>query len=304
MVFDKILRDKVRYLFWYLEKLRRLEFELSLQNSDLDAHRFDFIHLSRTVTTQLIYLIINEEISNAIDRTPLPELYNQLWIGDDNEGINYIFRGNSYYNRYVEDIFVNRFNDNLQAFFFDYQFSMWSAFELSISNIFSEFSDEFYIDYLNQSHFNKLCKLLNKKIIEKLKLDVRQNEILNELVPEVKGDFLKLFPRFISSDDKINYLFKSVINKTYTRDVKKDKMTLHFIRSLRNTAHNNGIHFGNDIEVFIKEEKYELVKGEHGSFGSDLNTIKIYFELLEIYSCILISLPKNAKPNVSGASSP
>jgi hypothetical protein len=78
---------------------------------------------------------------------------------------------------------------------------------------------------------------------------------------------------------------------TYSRDKYHDKKTLHFIRALRNTTHNNGVHIGNSIEINISNNIYKLSENEIGSFGSDINIIKLYFELLEIYTAIITALP-------------
>lgn len=293
MKFDTLLRDKVRYLLWYVDKLKRLELELILQGVDIDSEKYHFIQLGRTTTNQLIYLIINEEISNNTERKSLPALYDQLWIGEDIEGINRTFTGSDEYFQYVSDLFFNQFNGLLQGFFYDYSISMWSAFELSISTIFCEYSNG-YEDKLKSSHLEKFKKFVINQIIPGASLTEIQFQKLHDSIARNKEKFLKRFPRYITSDDKINYLFKHVVKNTYTRDITKDKEIINFIRASRNTQHNNGIHTKKSIAVEFQGYKYELKQGEIGCYGSDINIIKKYHELLDIYTHLLFALPCQA----------
>ncbi len=283
-LFDDKLKDKVRYLYFYLYKLDN--FEKSIDNYIIE-HGDDFyfyLFLSRSTTSQLIYLIINEEISNSIERKPLFDLYDQLWKDDDNEGINVLFRGNLLYEHHLKDLFINQFNGMLQNSFFDYQVSMWSAFEASISNIFYRLYKKHEED-LEESHYKKLVKLLNNKIFKEHKLTENQLNIL----AANKNKFLKEFPRYVSSDDQINCIFKD-LETYYDRDVKNDKKILHFIRSLRNTAHNNGTHKKSNISISINGYEYCLETNQFGNFSSDINIVKLYFELLNIYISLILAL--------------
>lgn len=290
MKLDSKLRDKLRYLYWYINKLARLELELTLQGYNLDESKFVHIHLSRSVTSQLIFFIINEEISSNIKREGIESLFKQIGIGEDEENINSLFTEHSSCEEYTRDLFTNKFNLILQNNFYDFQSSMWSSFELNISNLFNEYSDNYDTNLIN-SYYNKVMKFINNEIANDIELSTIQKDKLNEILISKKSTFLKKFPKFISSDDKLNYIYK-IIKSTYTRDINNDKKILHFIRSLRNTIHNNGIHNGRDIEINVQGHIYKLRNGNIGSFDSDTNIVKLYFELLEIYSHIILALPR------------
>lgn len=292
MKLESNLRDKLRYLYWYVNKLARLELELTLQGCNLDESKFVHIHLSRSITSQLIFFIINEEISNNISRDGLESLFKQIGVGEDKENINSLFIENSSCEEYTRDLFVNQFNLILQNNFYDYQLSMWSSFELNISNLFNEYSDN-YETLLEDSYYKKIMKFMIDKIVNDIELSTIQKDKLNEILVSKKNTFLKEFPKFISSDDKLNYIFK-IIKSTYTRNINDDKRILHFIRSLRNTIHNNGIHNGKDIEVNVQSHIYKLKNGKIGLFDSDTNIVKLNFELLEIYSHIILALPRTS----------
>lgn len=283
-IFDKLLKDKVRYLFLYIYKLDEFERSIDKYIKKNGDSFYMYLFLSRSATDQLVYLLINEEISNSIERKPLFTLYDQLWEEDDKDGINILFRKNQLYDLHLKEIFVSKFNAILQNFFFDYQFSMWSAFELSISNIFNILSEN-HEEKLKKSHHNKFKKLLKNKIFKENKLSDSQTNLLDKSIDY----FIKVFPKHISSDDKINYIFKE-IKVHYSRDINNDKSILHFIRALRNTAHNAGIHNGNNISIIIDGFKYNLEKNKAGDFSSDINIIKLYFELLEIYISLILAV--------------
>jgi hypothetical protein len=161
---------------------------------------------------------------------------------------------------------------------------MWSAFEASISNIFHHLCEK-YEEELKESYYRKLIKLINNKLLTEHKLTEDQ---LNELNTN-KDNFSKEFPRYVSSDDQINCIFR-VLEANYDRNVKSDKETLHFIRSLRNTAHNNGTHKKSSISISIDEYEYHLKTDQVGNFSSDINIVKLYFELLNIYTSLISAL--------------
>ena len=289
MKLDLNIRNKLKYLYWYIYKLDILDAELVHKGYNLSENKFIHIHLSRSVTSQLIYFLINEEISNNYSREGIQELFEQIGIGDDPENINHLFIANSHCEKYTRDLFVNNFNSISQSNFFDFQFSMWSSFELTISHIFDGYINNSKVE-LDNSHYQRLKKFLDDSVMNNIQLTTEQQKIINDNISNGKKKFLKKFPKYITSDDKLNYIFK-LIHVTYDRDINNDKKILHFIRALRNTTHNNGLHTGNNIEINIQNYIYKLNKNKIGSFGSDINIIKLYFELLEIYKAIIIALP-------------
>lgn len=288
---DDNLRDKIRYLYLYIDKLIRVEHHFQSLNYNLDDKIFTHIHLSRSITSQLIHLILNEEIANNNHhRDILVDLLDQLGVGKDKENINSLFIQNPYFEQYTTDLFVNKFNMVLQNSFFDYVVSMWSSFELSISHIYKKYELE-NTEKLNESHFNDFTKFIKNKILNEIDLNDSDKDKIKELINTKKSEFLKVFPKSVSSDDQINCIF-NIIKQTYCRDIKSDKHIIHFLRSLRNTVHNNGIHLKADIEnVVIQGESFSLKQGEIGKFDDDINFVKFYIELLEIYIHIISALP-------------
>lgn len=284
---DANLRDKLRYLYLYIDKLNRVEHYF--QSCNLDKSILSHIYQSRATTSQLIFFILNEEISHNNHRKGLETLFVQLGIGNDSEDINHLFKQNSHLAFYTKDLFRNQFNPILVNYFFDYVISMWTSFEFNISNIYEKYKldDE---NVLNESQFNKFRKFFNSSILNEIELSEEDKTKIKDIVTSKSNEFLKKFPKYISSDDKINFIFK-LIQHRYTRDINKDKETIHFLRTLRNTHHNNGIHLANDLEVEIKGEKFIIKKGTSGNFDDDINFVKFYIELLEIYVHIISALP-------------
>lgn len=286
---DDNLRDKLRYLYLYIHKLNRVEHHFISFGYNLDNDIFSHIHLSRATTSQLIHLILNEEVANFNHHANILELFDQLGVGEDKENINSLFINNPFLDEYTKDLFVDKFNMVLQNSFVDYLYSMWSSFELFISHIYKKYEYESNM-ILQESHLKNLTKFIKNKILSETDLNDSDKTKIIEIVQTKKSEFLKVFPKYVSSEDQINFIFNK-IKSSYTRHVEEDKKTIRFIRSLRNTMHNNGIHHKNDLEVVIKGEKFEIKKGNAGYFENDINFVKFYIELLEIYTHIIFALP-------------
>ncbi len=286
---DANLRDKLRYLYLYISKLNRVEQHFISFGYDLKNDILSHIHLSRAITSQLIHLILNEEIANFNHHANIFELFDQLGAGEDKEDINSIFINNPYLDEYTKDLFVDGFNMVLQNSFVDYLISMWSSFELSISHIYKKYELE-STTILHESHLKNLTKFIKNKILSEIDLNDSDKTKITELIYTKKSEFLKVFPKYVSSEDQINFIFKQIESR-YPRNVEEDKKTIRFIRSLRNTMHNNGIHLAKDSEVVIKGEKFEIKKNTEAHLQNHINFVKLYIELLEIYTYIISALP-------------
>ncbi len=120
----------------------------------------------------------------------------------------------------------------------------WTAFELSLSDIFNTVCSD--------SVKNKLIVDLNHKIIKVTKdLSPENKEIvINSLT---KSTFIPLLRKF-----------RSLVNKAmYKRDYKKDLEFLSFLNSYRNSMlHSNGIYYGKGFKYEFNGVMFEFVDQE------------------------------------------
>lgn len=286
---DDNLRDKLRSLYFYIDRIARVTYEFESQQYNLHHGKFTFLGKTPITTSLLILLILNEEKSNCEHRNGIDKLFEQLGIGEDNEKINNMFTFNSISYDFTADMFNNQFPYILNRAYNDYIISMWTSFEVSINYIYERYELE-NTEMLQKSHFKKFNKFIENIVLNEVDLDDSNKDKIREMINIKSSKYLKEFPKYITSDDKINYIFKLIKSK-YSRNINEDKKIIHFLRSLRNTMHNNGIHLANDLEVVIKGEIFEIKKGTAGYFENDMNFVKFYIELLDIYTAIIFALP-------------
>ena len=75
-------------------------------------------------------------------------------------------------------------------------------------------------------------------------------------------EVIKKFPKFVSFNDRRDYLFDEIIKDSYKRDKTKDRKILDFCAALQNTMHNNGTYLKAEKEIMIGDKIFRLPKGE------------------------------------------
>lgn len=288
--FDDELKKWMNELISFLDYVCRAR--LTYWKLDiLDELGYEYLTLADSVTSQLFYFIMNEELSNSSGNFALEELCKYISLdSNDNTIDEAIFRRNL---QYMSELAINQFNTYFQGQLYDYYVSMWSCFEYSISNIFSRIEDRVQ-KQLEEKQIDKIKKMLRTKILCTINCE---DKVKNQIIEEVDKNsdyFIKNFPKYISFSDKINYLFKSDLLKEYSRNIKKDKSILLYCAALRNTLHNNGEHKKADIEVKIKGHTFELKKDTKIYFENYKDIMILIREIFNIYLEIITKVYENS----------
>lgn len=122
--------------------------------------------------------------------------------------------------------YTNHLNRN---FFID----TFSAFELSVTDLCKEVS--------NQEELKKLLEFHHSEIVKIIKSKIQENEI-----NKIRDKTVKEHLTHVPITRKTDFLFNKV--KGYSRNKEKDREYLKFLGKLRNTIHSNYIYQGNDYE--------------------------------------------------------
>ncbi|MGG7162964.1 hypothetical protein [Clostridium ihumii] len=277
--FDEVLKEWMNELIDFLKVVckHRTVYECL---GVLDKPGYEYFTLADSVTSQLFYFIMNEELSNSSANFALKELCEFITLDKENNEVNMKKFAINF--GYMKELAVNQFNAYFQGQLYDYYVSMWSCFEYSISAIFLPLQDEAQKD-LNSSQIKNLKKVLNNKILCKINCE---DSIKSEIIKEIErnsDDIIRKLPKYISFVDKINFLFVSDLLKDYSRDRKMDKNILLYCGALRNTIHNNGVHRKNDIEIELNDHIFKLKKDTKTYFENYKDIMIIIREIFDIY---------------------
>lgn len=149
------------------------------------------------VASQLLYILMKDELSEQTSNFALGDLCKYLSRNDETLEINQIEY--SLYSKIMMNINTFNFNDVLIGQLNDLFISMWSCFEASINSLTKSF-ETCIINELELSSLKKFKKLV--KDIFKEKID---DETLSK-IDNIKDIFLKKYPVYISISDRVNYL--------------------------------------------------------------------------------------------------
>lgn len=291
-IFDTINKDKIGALLNLKDKCHFYEMKLFNQFSCINNNNWDFIYyhsffsLVRDITDLSLFFIINEEISNTIERKPFNALFTDIILNKHCKDEIFIngkklkLFSNNITHKYMEttDLLIWKYNEILNSQLYDFGISIFSAFETWISHLYKEFDNPNEKSLL-ESKKKKIGKLIQQ-----------YNEATINNKDEILAKMMKL-NSYISFPDKLNSIFSIVDKNEYekNRDIKKDKEIITFLRVSRNTVHNSGIHEGGNLSLELNGMKYELITGEP-RFSHHIDIILLYGELVDIYANILNSI--------------
>jgi len=272
--FDKNNCEKIAELLKLKDKCFKYEkliFGEDIYNINKNNWSFIYYHnffsTIRDIVDVSLMFLINEEISNSIQRDSIFELIDEI--------------SNNYYNfdhkDDLKDLFVNRFNEILNSQLFDFQVSIFSTFEYYISKLVDEDEINSEIVKSRRDKYKNLIKKYNDVENEEEK-DRSLNKIIN------------LPGSFISFVDKINFIFKKIDVNKYKREIKRDKELIDFIRILRNNIHNIGVYNGKDKIFKFNNIEYKLENGKTFYVPQHSEMIRMYGELIDIYAFIVLSI--------------
>lgn len=291
-IFDTINKDKIGALLNLKDKCHFYEMKLFNQFSCINNNNWNFIYyhsffsLVRDITDLSLFFIINEEISNTIERKPFNALFTDI-ISNKHCKDEIFINGkklklfsNNITHKYMEttNLLIWKYNEILNSQLYDFSISIFSAFETWISHLYKEF------DNPNEKSLLESKKRKIEKLIK------QHNETTIESKNEILAKIMKL-NSYISFSDKLNSIFKIVDKNEYekNRNIKKDKEIIAFLRVSRNTIHNSGIHEGKYLSLELNGKKYELITGEP-RFSHHIDIILLYGEVVDIYANILNSI--------------
>ena len=154
----------------------------------------------------------------------------------------------------------------------------WSGLESCINGICREYEDAIQ-ERCNASQIKQMKRLLKAMYKDKCFYE----QMIEVFVDE---EVIKKFPKFVSFNDRRDYLFDEVIKDSYKRDKTKDRKILDFCAALRNTMHNHGTHLKAEKEIMIGDKNFRLPKGEKMYNEQFKDIFIIARELFDIYLAI------------------
>lgn len=293
--FDKNNKDKIASLlevkdkcFYYEEDILKSLFQINNNNWKF-IYYHSFFSLVRDVSDLSLFFLINEEISNSIERKPYPDLIIDIiknghyknYIISNGKTINFNIDKIKHTTDEIKELLVWRYNEILGSQLFDFSTSIFSAFEFWISKLDEKYCANLKQDMI-QSRKDKYKKLMEK--YNKINKQEDKDKILIQI--------MKLQGIYFSFPDKLNSILKILNQEKYeqSRVLKEDKKLIDFLRASRNCIHNSGIHLGDNISFNFNDTTYKLEKNKPQFIQSHNNMIIMYGELVDIFANILSSL--------------
>lgn len=255
-----------------------------------------FYYLSESVLCQLLYSLTKDELSQSENNLYLDHLVFNIVLDEytNNNQLKYTdylsFEDSEFDKRYeqirkiISSLYCEHFNEIISGIFFDFYVSYWSLFESCINFIVSPYNKKIQIS-ANDSETKKVRIFLNKLCSEDSSINT---DSLLKCFDNNKELFLKKFAKYVSFNDKINYLFKHVLID-YSRDKKNDRKIIEFCAAKRNTIHNNGLHLKRDQNICIKGKTFSLNNNDYSKVDSYSELFIIAEELFDIYDAIVCS---------------
>ncbi|MGY5943186.1 hypothetical protein [Stenotrophomonas forensis] len=245
-----------------------------------------YFSLLRSVCDLPIFMLINEEVSNAGARTLIPRLVDeirtdkciatQVAVDGKPEEISQEDFHESLSD--IRELFVSRVNHMVSSLMLDFTVSAFSCFEYWITKLYEGYPEL-------STAYSEGRKSRASKLIERAGRSSSSEE-QRKLV----DDALKLRGNFESFSDRLNALYKIVDKKAYARDINRDKELVSFLGARRNAVHNAGVHRNNTRNISHKGASYVLEEGKPFYSKSYPQSIEMVGELADIYVNIVRSL--------------
>lgn len=281
IVFDNIYAKWMQRLY---ELVVHIGQERDARKITLDMMReypiFKFFGLAESVSNQLMYEFVKDELSQStnncnLDRLayhilPQPE-YEPFYGGHIIDELAF-----TQIKRYLNTLVCVEFNKFTMAQFYDYYISFWSCFEDNINGICEKYLADIK-DLKRESDFKRITKYIRQSFGEDFERQFKDR----------KDEYIESFPSYISFPDNYNYLFKHVINNTYSRNINSDKEKLLYFGAFRNTLHNNGIHKNKDTQIDIAGETFNLIQNKPAYFDDHSKVFLLTKEIFDIYVAIV-----------------
>lgn len=245
-----------------------------------------YFSLLRSVCDLPIFILINEEVSQAGARPLIPKLVDEMrtdnciatHVAVDGKPVKISQEDFQASLLDIQELFVNRVNHMVSSLMLDFTVSAFSCFEHWITKLYDGYPEL-------SATYSEDRKLKASKLIERAG---------QSSSPEDQGklvdDALKLRGTFESFSDKLNAIYKMVDKKAYARDINRDKELVSFFGARRNTVHNAGVHRNNTRTISHNGASYALEEGKPFHSESYPQSIEMVGELADIYVNIVRSL--------------
>lgn len=249
----------------------------NLQISTFYSHMRDVCDIS-------ILFLVNEELSNSINKCNYPALINEIFaeypfliknLNNDNSQISIkdqLFNSS----KDLSHLLTDGFNPIIGSQILDAEVSLFSAFEFWVSKIFDSLRPESY-NFILQSKSKKIEKELAKYFsgVEVGKIS-RAAQALAE--PQCKNPpFFEIF----------NFILNKIGKEKYKRDQKLDRKVIDFLRAKRNTVHNGGLYMGREeMRLELGAFKQDLFPGQPIGIEDFAEFLTPYKFVVDIYSNI------------------
>lgn len=257
---------------------------IDINKMELDS-KYQFFGLAESVSDQLMYFFVKDELSESNNNMELNSLcYHILFSKNNNPSDKYYEIAYIELQRYLARLVTQDFNIFITGQFYDFYVSYWSCFEACL-NLICEPYEVNITKKLNSSQFKEM-----KKFLKSLYGQTSYCEEMIKTFDSEEEKFNKKFGKYVSFPDKYTYLIKEVLGEKYMRDDKKDRAFLEFCGTFRNTLHNNGMHLKADREIEVNGKLFKLENGKK-HFSDDYSKIFILAEeLFDIYVAIVDGL--------------
>lgn len=305
--FDDVVVNWIRELLCLLEYIaqerekRRVVFhpnqDYTSEIIDDWQHGFDqgvapqdqFFGLAESVCDQLMYYFVLDELSTSdanhnldflcyhaiFGQTSMKSQVMNALTGD--RDLSTLF---DEYRQYLIRLVTQNFNGMHSAHYFDFFVGYWSGFESCVNHICRPYEEQIQ-KRCNESQYKRM-----KNLLSRIYADCKNLSSVMEIFESSKEQFLDKFPKYISFNDKRDYLFDEILIDRYKRDKKKDRDFLDFCAALRNTVHNNGTHLKNDRSVKVGDKFFSLKKMSKMYSEHYADIFVLAKELFDIYLAI------------------
>ena len=251
---------------------------------DINIMNTFFSHFSSVVDIPLSY-IINDEISNFMNRGPIAELLEKCLACEDDEV------GESV--RDMKDLFVNRADFLMGSLLLDFDVNAFSTFEKWMCHAYDFIKPRYKS---SDSKRKKLIKYIEKYVTVK---DSSDDDAKNNLLSQI----MNKCSSYVSSMEKIRYVLKKIADEYDNyKPQEQDIELIEFLSKVRNTVHTGGYNLTkNDYSITYSGEKYTLNSGEAYISNNFSKSILLWNRIIEIYRYVYLFISETfPKENYEG----
>lgn len=233
-----------------------------------------FYHFSNVVDVPLSYLM-NDELSNFLNRGPIEELLEECRACEDDEVTASVDD--------MKDLFVNRADFLIGSLLLDFDVNAFSTFEKWMCSAYDFIKAQYPS---SDSRRKKLIKYIEKYVAVKDNEDAK-NDLLLKIMNKCSS--------YISSMDKIKYVIKKIDEKCDDyKSREQDIELIEFLSRVRNTVHTGGYNLTeNSYSIIYSGEEYTLNSGEAFISNDHSKSILLWNRIIEIYKHVYIFIYKN-----------